>query len=532
MKATALVMAVLLAVLPPPVARAAEVGPAPADTPALARLAAVMPPLRGVDPGPGPTWHLPARLRVDFGGLGAGDRLVLAGRLDLLTAARGRTWTEAGPPQTADLCFRAGPLPPEGYRLRVGSDLVEIEASGPAGRLYALVTLDQLLPARTRTADEAEAAPCLVSDAPAFEWRGLMIDVSRHFVPVETLEWVLELMARHKLNRFHWHLTDDQGWRLEIPGWPRLTAVGAERTEVDGRITRGYYTAADVARVVDYAARRSITVIPEIDLPGHASAALAAYPELSASGGAREVPLDWNVADGVLALGRASVDRFTADVLAELVRLFPGPWIHWGGDEVFRYPWMRNAESLAWMRRVGASTPAQALAAFWSDLARRTLAAGRTPVGWDDLMAGGAPPGTVLQWWDTSPRALAAVASGRSLIVSWKETYYLDYPAAEADGDRVWWMPLIRPATIAQGPLRPPGASDQQPSPVRGLEAALWTERAPQERLGRKLFPRLALVAERAWAGGEASPPGWEDRLADHVRRLSAWGVGMAETLR
>ena len=317
-----------------------------------------------------------------------------------------------------------------------------------------------------------------------------------------------------------------------MPGWPKLTEVGAWRLEADGKTSGGFYTSSDVRRIVAFAARRHIVIVPEIDLPGHSSAALAAYPELSATGSARAVPLDWSIADGVLSLGRASVTRFTGDVLATLVDLFPGPWIHWGGDEVYRTPWMRNAESLAWMKAVKASTPDQALAAFWNDLARQTLVAGRIPIGWDEIQAFGPPEGTVVQWWETSPRALASFQEGRQVIASWKESTYLDYPELDGDGDRAPWMPVQTQARIADQPFWPPGTPVASRNQLLGVEATLFTERAPQERLGRKLFPRLALVAELAWRGVQGGVPGWADRLANHRARLEAWGVGMPPAVR
>jgi hexosaminidase len=319
-------------------------------------------------------------------------------------------------------------------------------------------------------------------------------------------------------------LTDDQGWRLEVTGWPKLTSVGGWRTEVDGRRTGGWYSAADIRAVVAFASRRHIVVVPEVDLPGHSSAALAAYPELSATGDPREVPLDWAVADGVLSLGRASVSRFTDDVLAALTALFPGPWIHWGGDEVYRTPWMKNAESLKWMKRAGAETAEQAVAEFWSDLARKTLAAGRIPIGWDEVALFPLPAGTAVQWWDDPVRGRAAMQAGHPVIASWKETTYLDYPSWAGDGDRAFWMPVQPLDRVADQPFLPPGA-DGAGSLLWGLEAGLWSERAPQEKLGPKLFPKLALVAELAWRG--AAVAGWERRIADHRGRLEAWGVGM-----
>ena len=508
-----------------------ELPPDPFDTAEARRWASVVPlPVQGeVEKG---SWIPGRTVLVDWGSVVAPERDELGERLDTMLSAVGRRWRPVRSTETPSLWFGNQGGEGEGYTLQVTPAGVEIGAGGAAGRFYALVTLTQLLPPRARASESVAVAAGRFVDGPRYPWRGLLLDSSRHFQSVETVEGILELMALHKLNRFHWHLTDDQGWRLEVPSWPRLTEVGSRRLEADGQESGGFYSTAEVRRIVAFAARRHIVVVPEIDLPGHSSAALAAYPELSATGSAREVPLDWSIADGVLSLGRASVSRFTGDVLATLVDLFPGPWIHWGGDEVYRSPWMKNAESLAWMRRVKASTSDQALAAFWNDLARKTLAAGRTPIGWDEVQAFSPPDGTVIQWWDTSPRALDAFQSGRPVIASWKENSYLDYPETDSDGDRAFWMPVQTLDRVASQLFWPPGTPEAARDQLLGLEAGLWTERAPQERLGRKLFPRRALVAELAWRGVPGGVPGWADRIAAHRQRLEAWGVGMPPPLR
>lgn len=475
-------------------------------------------------------WTVPPVLTVDWSAVPAAERDELGERLDLVLKPLSRTWK---PRNDAQLTFRQGGEGEEGYRLTITPGGVTVTAAAPAGRFYALMTLSQLLPPRARPGQLVTAAAGVIRDAPAFSWRGLMVDSSRHFQDVETIESILELMAKHKLNRFHWHLTDDQGWRFEVPGWPLLTQVGAWRKRGPGGGPRygGFYTADDIRRVVAFAAKRHIVVVPEVDLPGHASAALAAYPELSATGRPRAVPTDWRVADGVLSLGRESVRRFTADVLAALTALFPGPWIHWGGDEVYRTPWMNNAESRAWMRSVKASTPDGALAAFWADLASQTLAAGKIPIGWDEVALLGAPEPTVVQWWDSPARALTALRAGHSVIASYKASSYLDYPELGFDADRADWMPSLGVDDIASPPLWPDGAPEALRNQVVGLEAVLWTERA-EDDWGRKLFPRLALLAEAAWRGVPGGVPGWKERLDAHRDRLAAWGVGMTSPLR
>jgi len=504
---------------------AREVPPDPSETAEALRWNTVVPFPADQEPAAG-VWNLGTTVLVDWGPVTRTERQDLSDRLDRILTPLGRTWREIHPPEKAQIVFDDHGGEGEGYTLTVEASGAVVGARDPSGRFYALVTLAQLLPPSARSIDAAAVAAGQIADSPVFDWRGLMLDSSRHFQSVETIEWVLELMALHKLNRFHWHLTDDQGWRLEVPGWPKLTTVGAWRTEA-GRRIGGFYTAEEVRRIVAFAARRRIIVIPEVDLPGHAAAALAAYPELSATGAPREVPVDWAVADGVLSIGRATVTQFTDDVLATLVDLFPGPWIHWGGDEVYRHPWLRNSESLQWMKSIGAATAEQAVAGFWVELAKKTLDAGKLPIAWDEVSAFPLPPGTVVQWWDDPDRALAALKSGHPIIASWKNSSYLDYPEWLGDGDRADWMPVQPLSQVAGQPFWPPGTPPQAKPLLWGLEAGLWTERAPQERLGPKLFPRLSLVAELAWRGTPGGVPGWERRIAEHRSRLEAWGVGM-----
>jgi len=459
----------------------------------------------------------------------------LSKRLDLVASQAGLSWGLATDLSGNEplLAFRFSEtgtqsnLRREGYELTVDATGVNITADSPEGFFYGLVTLQQLLPAQPEWNRPVLLALGTLVDWPVLSWRGLMVDSSRHFLSVGAIKAILELMARHKLNRFHWHLTDDQGWRLEVPGWPALTTKGAWRTEVNGTVSGGFYTAPNVREVVNYARERQIVIIPEVDVPGHSSAALAAYPTLSGNGKPREVPLNWNVADGVLSLGRPEVKQFTSDVLSTLVDLFPGPYIHWGGDEVFRTPWMTNAQSLAWMRSVKANTAEAALAAFWNDLASQTLARGKIPIGWDEVVMGKPPSGTVIQWWDAPERGLAAFKGGYNVVSSWKWNSYFDYPEVGWDNDRVSWMPLVPLEAVASNPFYPPGATQAQKNRLLGLEATLFSERVTEGRWPRKLFPRLAVFAELAWRPVRGGVPGWESRLAFHRQRLESWGVGM-----
>lgn len=480
-------------------------------------------------------WIIPRKIVVDWGPLSPDEVATLSLRLDLLWRPAGISWSSRVGPEQSSLRFHVASALPRGeseYTLRISASGIDISASRADGRFAALMTLTQLFTV-SPTPRTGRGFPGLeIHDWARFPWRGLMVDSARHFLPVDEILRILELMALHKMNRFHWHLTDDQGWRFPVSGWPRLTEVGSQRVEPDGTLTAGFYTVDDIRRVVNFAAARQIVVVPEVDLPGHASAALAAYPELSARGLPRPVPTEWGVADGVLSLGRSSVDRFTHDVLRTLVELFPGPWIHWGGDEVFRSPWVRNSESQRWLQKNNIQSTDGAVALFWRNLAQATLVAGKVPLGWDDVATYDPPSGTLIQWWDDPARANRALGNGLSVIVSVKESLYLDYPEWAGDPDQAWWMPTLTLEDIASVPFLPEGSSTDHQGQIVGLEATLFSERVEAPRWGRKLFPRLALVAEQAWTGVPGGAPQWDLRIAVHRERLEAWGVGMPEPVR
>ena len=305
----------------------------------------------------------------------------------------------------------------EGYQLLVTSNSVTIRAPQPAGMFYGAQTLLQLFPPEIFSSNTVQGitwqAPCgLVRDWPRFKWRGFMLDVSRHFFNKSEVETVLDLMAQQKLNTFHWHLVDDQGWRIEIKKYPKLTQVGAWRASVgfnlasnstsaygpDGRYG-GFYTQDDIREVVKYAASRHIMVVPEIEMPGHSTAALTAYPEYSSKPGPLEIRPDSDNFYGVYDPANEGTYQFLDDVLAEVIPLFPGPYIHIGGDEVPRDIWKNRADCQALMKREGLKNETELQSWFTRRMEKIVEARGRTIIGWSEILQGGLATNAVVMDW-------------------------------------------------------------------------------------------------------------------------------------
>jgi hexosaminidase len=336
-----------------------------------------------------------------------------------------------------------------------------------------------------------------------------MLDVSRHFYPVAEVKAVLDRMAALKLNRFHWHLVDDQGWRLEIAGYPRFTEVGAWRTARDGSRYGGYYSASDVAEVVAYAEARAIVVVPEIELPGHSMAGLASYPELSCTGTDEVVSTQWGILDGVYCASSLPAAQILEDVLAEVCRLFPGPWVHIGGDEVVRTRWEVCPRCQAKIRAEGLDGTNGLEAAFFRRFLAFVEAQGKTPIGWNELFEHTIPRNIPVQWWHRPDLARKTLEAGNPLLVSDVEYCYFDYPYAETDP---WFIKTFMKVTpiekVYANPVIPAGC-DQWASQIWGGEACLWTEQVPPSEIDRRLEGRLEAFAEVYWTFDRR--PGWED---------------------
>ncbi len=439
----------------------------------------------------------------------------------------------------------------EGYRLTVTRDGVAIAARGAAGLFYGSQSLLQLFDASPfAPADPAKSVWMLpavhIDDHPRFAWRDLMLDTARHFMPVPFIMRLLDLMAFYKLNVFHWHLTDDQGWRLEIRKYPRLTEVGAWRGETlvghrndrpqryDGVRHGGFYSRDDVRAVVAYAAERHIAVVPEIDMPGHMQAAIAAYPELGNLGEPLAVMREWGISEHVLNVREETI-RFMQDVLDEVLELFPGPYVHIGGDECPRTEW-RNSEAMrARMRELGLPDADGLQSYFIRRMAQHLQDRGRKPIGWDEILEGGLAAGATVMSWRGEAGGIAAARAGHDVVMTPCRSVYLDYYQSRNRSREPLAIGGCTTLATVYGFDPVPGAlSARQASHVLGTGARLWTEYVPTPKHAEyMLFPRLCALAEVAWSRQEARD--YRDflrRLDGQRRHLDALGVNYREWAR
>ncbi len=438
---------------------------------------------------------------------------------------------------------------PEGYRITVDpTSGVRITGAAPAGVFWGAQTFRQLLgPDAFRRAPlgpRAWSVPgCHLTDAPRFGWRGFMLDVARHFMPKDGVLRYLDLMAAHKLNVLHLHLTDDQGWRVEIRRYPRLTEVGAwrERTKVglhgstlwDERPHGGFYTRDDIREIVSYAADRHITVVPEIDIPGHSQAAIAAYPELGNTDVVDTAALGpwtaWGVNPNVLAPTDA-VLRFYEHVFDELLDLFPGTFFHVGGDECPKEQWRASATAQARIAELGLKDEDELqswiIRHFDGWLAER----GRRLIGWDEILEGGLAPGAAVSSWQGFAGGITAARAGHDVVMCPQTEVYLDWRQSESPDEPV---PIAHARTLEDvyrfEPV-PAELTPEEAAHVIGAQANLWTETMDSARVVDYMaFPRLAAFAEVAWsalpAPAERDWPDFEARMRAHYARLDALGV-------
>ncbi|MBB3732750.1 beta-N-acetylhexosaminidase [Nonomuraea dietziae] len=431
-----------------------------------------------------------------------------------------------------------GDLAPEAYRLTVGAEGVRIVAGGPAGAFYGAQTLRQLLPSeafRKAGIGGTLALPAVhVEDEPRFGYRGCLLDVARHFMTKADVLRFIDLMAMHKLNVLHLHLTDDQGWRLEIRRYPRLTEVGAWRREsqtgwngaMDGRPHGGYYTQDDIREIVAYAARRHIMVVPEIDLPGHTQAAIAAYPELGNLDEPLEVRTTWGVGVNVLNVEDATI-TFFENVFEEVLDLFPSPFICVGGDECRKDQWRESPSAQARMSELGLRDEDALQSWFIHRFDEFLTARGRRLVGWDEILEGGLAPGAVVASWRGDLGAVAAARAGHDVITCPSTSVYLDYRQAPGEEEPVPFGTVLGLEDVyAFEPLPKELRDDPAGAHVVGSQCAVWTELIDSNRrVDYMAFPRLSAFAETVWSTQERDLGDFRDRLAAHLPRLAAVGV-------
>lgn len=432
----------------------------------------------------------------------------------------------------------------EGYRLDVTADGVTIEASTPAGAFYGCQTLRQLF---APVADPPKAhsktawtIPCIhIVDRPRFAWRGMMLDSARHFQDKATVERYIDLLACYKMNRLHWHLTDDQGWRVEIKKYPRLTEVGAWRPNRNAELNRlpggaderygGFYTQDDLREIVAYAAARNVTIVPEIEMPGHCLAMLAAYPELSCTGGSFTLGKTWIYQD-VCCAGNDRVFEFLDDVLTEVAGLFPSPWIHVGGDECPKNRWRQCPKCHARIQREGLRDESELQSYFIRRMAKIVEAKGRRLIGWDEILEGGLAPSATVQSWRGTSGGLAAARAGHDVIMSPGSHCYLDHS----------YQALTTKKSYSYEPI-PPQLEPDRASHVLGIEGCMWLGNVSKRYLLRtgqvlptagidvQVFPRLLALAEVGWSPKDNRD--WADfkgRVREQARQLELRGVSVA----
>ncbi|MFG2290827.1 beta-N-acetylhexosaminidase [Streptomyces sp. NPDC048595] len=507
---------------------------------------------------------VPAPLSIDGPGRGAvrlGEHTALAaapGTEDTarwLRATLGAAFGLPLPPGSAEATDTLalavdGALPAEGYRLEADARWgVRITGGGPAGVFWGAQTLRQLLgPQAFRRAPLTPRAaavlpPQTIEDAPRFGWRGMLLDVARHFLPKDGVLRYLDLLAAHKLNVLHLHLTDDQGWRIEIHRYPALTETGAwrERTKLghrasplwDERPHGGYYTHDDIREIVAYAAQRHITVVPEIDVPGHSQAAIAAYPELGNTDVVDTTSLKvwdtWGVNPNVLA-PTDNVLRFYEHVLEEVLDLFPSTFVHLGGDECPKDQWRASATAQARIAELSLAGEDELQSWFMRHFDRWLADRGRRLIGWDEILEGGLAEGAAVSSWRGYAGGIAAAKSGHDVVMCPEQQVYLDH-RQHASSDEPVPIGFVRTLEdVYRFEPVPPELTGDQAAHVLGTQANAWTEAMDtQARLDYQVFPRLAGFAEVAWshlpAPADRDYQDFTRRMAVHYARLDALGV-------
>lgn len=461
---------------------------------------------------------------------------------DRLEESRGLRLPERPDAKDAAVEFRRDAQAPagEGYELVVDERHAVVRARDAAGLYYGGVTLWQLATVESTRAAAVDLPAVRIVDAPRFAWRGAMLDSARHYQPPEFVKRFIDQLARLKLNTFHWHLTDDQGWRIEIRRYPRLTEVGAWRrpagaagTDARGQPVRygGYYTQEQIRDIVRYAAERQVTIVPEIDVPGHMQAAIAAYPQLGSAGDAPPVSPDWGVHSYLLNVDEATF-AFVQNVLDEVIELFPGRYVHIGGDEAVKDQWLASPRVQARRRELGIADEAGLQGWFVARLQQHLAARGRLLIGWDEILEGGLPPEATVMSWRGAQGGIEAAHAGHDVVMAPSPDLYLNHlqsDAADEPGGRFEVRSLAD--VYAFDPL--PAALDAGAARhVLGAQANLWTEhlRTPAF-VEHAAFPRLAALAEVLWSPPRTHDwPGFVERLVPQRARWQALGVAAADS--
>lgn len=426
----------------------------------------------------------------------------------------------------------------EGYKLSVNPERIILSANAPAGVFYAMQSLKQLLPVDYET-QVLEIQSQEIVDKPRFSWRGNMLDVSRHYFPLSFLKKYIDLLASYKINTFHWHLTDDQGWRIEIKKYPLLTEIGHWRDEtmvghyrngkgMDGIGYGGFYTQEQCRELVRYAAERYITIVPEIEMPGHSSAALASYPWLGCTGGPYEVKGTWGIHKDVYCAGKEETFRFLQDVLDEVMAIFPSRYIHVGGDECPKDAWEKCEACQQRMKEVGCTNEHELQSWFITRMDKYLSTKGRRLVGWDEILEGGLAPEATVMSWRGIKGGIVAAKQHHDVVMSPTSHMYLDYYQSQDKENEPLaiggYLPVEK--VYSYEPV-PEELTADEAQHILGLQTNLWTEYIPNTRkVEYMLLPRLQAEAEVAWTPAEKKDlEDFLQRLLIDYKRLDRMGV-------
>ncbi|MBN1925172.1 MAG: beta-N-acetylhexosaminidase [Prolixibacteraceae bacterium] len=416
---------------------------------------------------------------------------------------------------------------PEGYILQVEGHEIWIKAQTTAGIFYGIQSLRQLIP--FQKGETVKIPAVKISDEPRFPYRGMHLDVCRHFFDVDFIKKMLDAMAAHKLNRFHWHLTEDQGWRIEIKKYPELTRIGAWRNSTlighasdrpekfDTIRYGGYYTQEQIKEIVEYAAERHITVIPEIEMPGHAQAALASYPWLGCFDQKVEVWNKWGVSENVYCAGKESTFDFLENVLSEVADLFPGEYIHIGGDECPKANWEKCPHCQSRIKNERLENEHELQSYFIQRIERFLNSKGKRIIGWDEILEGGLAPNATVMSWRGEEGGIAAARQQHDVIMTPNDICYFDHYQAGPEGEPLAIGGMTTVEDVYGYEPVPEVLNQSEQKYILGTQANVWTEYIPTpEHAEYMIFPRLCAMAEVCWTANE------KKEYSDFMKRLKA----------
>ncbi len=426
----------------------------------------------------------------------------------------------------------------EGYVLKIRKNGVEIAGADGAGVFYGIQSLLQMMPSSAGRLKQISVSSADIEDYPRFKWRGQHLDVARHFFPVEYVKNFIDVMAMHKLNTLHWHLTEDQGWRIEIKKYPKLTEIGAWRdstiigynAQYPPRYKKerygGFYTQEEIKEVVEYAKERHITVVPEIEMPGHCLSALAAYPELSCTGGPFSVAAKWGIFEDVFCAGKEAVYEFLIDVIDEVIPLFPDEYFHIGGDEVPKDRWEKCKDCQSKIKEEGLKDEHELQSYFVKRIEKYLHSKGKKLIGWDEILEGGLPERAIVMSWRGMDGGIAAArAHHYTIMTPWTPCYFYVYQGKYREPVAGGNYTLL--SDVYEFDPVPKELNEQEAKYILGGQGCAWSEYMPDEDIAEyMIFPRLSALSEVLWS--DKSQKNWDDfliRMDDHYLRLDYFDI-------